>query len=96
VSAVVLFTLGTTLIFSCTRRFSCDCNYVQLEYIDSVFKDSNNQDSLGIFIKRSDEKYNSSIAYTSKKLANEECDERGRSLDLDTLHVDISCSISKE
>jgi hypothetical protein len=85
---ILLFVFGALVVIGCTRRFSCDCDYISLSY-------ELNDDGDTVEIRTSED-YRSSIAYTSKKLANEECDERGRSIGLDTLNVEISCGISKE
>lgn len=93
---VPVFFLSLLLSVSCTRRFSCECDYTVLSYADTTIVNAAGNDTNVVWEYRTPDVYRSSIAYTSKKLANEECDERGRSLGLDTLHVDISCSISKE
>lgn len=75
------------LVFSCTRRFECQCDYKQRS-----FSLNDEGDTLEL---RKDTIYLSYISYTSKKLANEECDERGRSLMLDSLKIAATCGVSK-
>ena len=75
------------IVFSCTRRYECKCAYKQLSY---------ELDDLGEEVEiRTDEEYLSYISFTSKKLATEECDERGRSLMIDSLKVEATCGIAK-
>jgi hypothetical protein len=83
------FFLSIVLIglVSCTRKFSCDCDYKQRAII---INDQGNEEEV-----RTDEKYSSTIMYTSKKLANEECTERGRSIELDTMRIEASCIVTK-
>jgi hypothetical protein len=75
-------------LMSCRREFSCDCDYKQRSII---INEQGNQEEV-----RTDEKYNSSIKYTSRKLANEECDERGRSIAIDTMRIEVSCKVTKD
>jgi len=75
------------LVFSCTRRFECQCDYKQRSF--SINTDGDTIET------RKDTIYLSYISYTSKKLANEECDERGRSLMLDSLKVLAECGVTK-
>jgi hypothetical protein len=83
------FVLATGLIIvSCTRRFECQCDYKQRSF--SI--DTETGDTLEL---RKDTIYLSYISYTSKKLATEECDERGRSLMLDSLKIEASCGVIK-
>lgn len=83
---ILLFGAGI-LVFSCTRRFECNCDYKQRSF--------ELNDDLDTIEVRKDEKYFSYINFTSKKLANEECDERGRSLMLDSLKIEASCGVVK-
>jgi hypothetical protein len=83
ISIFVLFGL-----FSCTRKFECACDYKQTSTII-------NEQGVAQEIV-TDEQYTSSIMYTSKKIANEECEERGRSLAIDSTRSEISCKVVKD
>ena len=83
---LLIFACGL-LVFSCTKRFECKCDYQQRSFeLDDV------GDTIEI---KTPTQYLSYISFTSKKLSNEECDERGRSLAMDTLKVEVNCSVSK-
>jgi hypothetical protein len=81
---LLIFALSA-VFFSCTRRFECTCNYKQRSF------ELNDQNE--IVEVKTDTLYRSYISYTSKKLATEECDERGRSLMMDSLKVESSCGV---
>lgn len=85
---LILLFLGVLVTVGCTRKFTCECDYVQRAII---INDDGDEEEV-----RSDEKYSSNIMYTSKKLANEECAERGRSLQLDTMRVEAICRVTKD
>jgi hypothetical protein len=86
-NSIVLLSVAFIGLVSCTRKFSCECDYKQRAII------INGQ---GVEEEvRTDEKYTSTIMYTSKKLANEECTERGRSIELDTMRVEAVCKVTK-
>lgn len=84
----VFFAVLILGLMSCTRKFSCECDYLQRAFVTN---EQGNQEEV-----RTAEKYGSSIMYTSKKLANEECDERGRSIALDTMRIEVSCKVTKD
>jgi len=83
---LLILALGL-IAFSCTRRYECNCDYVQRSF---------ELDDQGAEIEiKTPKLYFSYISYTSKKLAKEECDERGRSLMLDSLKIEASCAVIK-
>jgi len=84
----IFFALILITLTSCRRQFTCECDFVQRTLI---INDLGNEEEV-----RTDEKYSSNISYTSKKLATEECDERGRSIGLDTMRVDAACKVIKK
>lgn len=83
------FLLLTTsiVLIGCSRRYECNCAYKQISY-----QVNDAGDTVQV---NTDTTYLSYISYTSKKLANEECDERGRSLMIDSLKVEADCKVSK-
>ena len=83
----LLVLLSGLFVFSCSRRFECNCEYKQISF-------GLNADGEEITVI-TDTLYQSYISYTSKKLANEECDERGRSLMLDSLKIEASCNANR-
>lgn len=84
----MLLFLGVLVTVGCTRKFICDCDFTQRS-----FTINDDGDSVEV---RTPEEYSSNIMYTSKKLANEECTERGRSIELDTMRVEASCRVIKD
>lgn len=77
---------GVLILVSCTRRYECACRYKQLSYEYEV------DDTIEVV---TDTVYRSYISYTSKKLATEECNERGRALMFDSLKIESTCSTVK-
>jgi hypothetical protein len=85
--SLIFLSLAFLGLMSCTRKFTCECDYKQRAI--GVDSQGNPAET------RTDEKYSSNIMYTSKKLATEECNERGRSIAIDTMRVEVSCKVLK-
>ena len=83
----LLLAVSGLLVFSCTRRYECQCDYKKRSF---EFNEAGDEVEV-----RTDTVYLSYISYTSKKLATEECDERGRSLMLDSLNIEATCGVIK-
>ncbi len=84
---IILPLFALSLVFSCSRRYECNCNYKQRS-----FEVNSTGDTVEV---RRDTTYLSYINFTSKKLAKEECNVRGTSLMMDSLKIEAACSVSK-